>query len=216
MAQRRDEAKKLRHRIVTSSLERNSFSDDTTSETVGQLKQSLGDFEVKQGEDFEVKQGGDIEVKQGGDFEVKQGEDFEVKHEGSIDAMKQEGSQLSVPNKRSNSNESHNMTKQPSPTLIIHDDTVQTSDLATSHDLNKISHDSMMTSRGSMMMSRDASILMLQSLLRGFKARLRYQNMVDQVRHEVYKEYQEMASAARVIQRVWRGYTVRFVSDCYE
>ena len=200
MAQRRDEAKKLRHRIVTSSLERNSFSDDTTSETVGQLKQSLGDFEVKQGEDFEVKQGGD----------------FEVKHEGAIDAMKQERSQLSVPNKSSNSSESHNMTKQPSPTLIIHDDTVQTSDLATSHDLNKISHDSMMTSRGSMMMSRDASILMLQSLLRGFKARLRYQNMVDQVRHEVYKEYQEMASAARVIQRVWRGYTVRFVSDCYE
>ena len=81
------------------------------------------------------------------------------------------------------------------------------------------SRGAVVTSRGAVMTSsydtitsRDVSILMLQSLLRGFKARLRYRNTVEQARQEVYKEYQEMLSAARVIQRVWRGYSIRLIT----
>ena len=68
----------------------------------------------------------------------------------------------------------------------------------------KKSHDASLTAQAD-------SVLRVQSLLRGFKARLRYQNMVDEARQKVYREYQEMVKAALVIQRVWQGYSTRYL-----
>ena len=90
-----------------------------------------------------------------------------------------------------NSREAETKSKVPSSNTKI-----------TSNNTAKKSHDT------SLKLQAD-SVLRLQSLLRGFKARLRYQNMVDEARQKVYREYQEMVKAALVIQRVWRGYSTR-------
>ena len=121
-----------------------------------------------------------------------------------------------IPKPQCNSNEIKRQPDIPAPaSTIVHtshnDDITSRDNMMTSRDNLMTSRDNLMTSRDNMMTSRDTSILKLQSLLRGFKSRLRYKNMVEQARMEVFKEYQGMVLAARVIQSVWRGYCVRSV-----
>lgn len=53
------------------------------------------------------------------------------------------------------------------------------------------------------------SVLRLQSLIRGFSSRLRYKNLVEQRQMQLYREYKRLSVASVLVQRVWRGYTVR-------
>ena len=71
---------------------------------------------------------------------------------------------------------------------------------------------SVMASSAGLMTSSSAvvsSVIKVQSLVRGFRARIRYWNLVDQREAEMYREYREMGGAALLIQRVWRGFSVR-------
>eukprot|EP00116_Pleurobrachia_bachei_P007663 sb/3467925/ len=53
------------------------------------------------------------------------------------------------------------------------------------------------------------SVLRLQSLIRGFSSRLRYKNLVEQRQMQLYREYKRLLVASVLVQRIWRGYTVR-------
>ena len=159
-----------------------------------------------------------VETKQEKKRQEKPEEKREEKHE---DAQKKirivTVEEEKIPKPRCDSNEIKRQPDiLPSPAFTIvhtsHNDNITSRDsMMTSHDNMMTSRDNMMTSRDELTTSRDTSILKLQSLLRGFKSRLRYKNMVEQARMELFKEYQGMVLAARVIQSVWRGYCVRSV-----
>ena len=53
------------------------------------------------------------------------------------------------------------------------------------------------------------AVLRLQSLIRGFSSRIRYKNLVEQRQMQLYREYKRLSVASVLVQRIWRGYTVR-------
>jgi hypothetical protein len=190
LIERQEEAKTFRHHIVNNTLTDLSFSDDTASGTKQNDIQNLETVNVEGNDEMEV----------------------------SLDRERVEKKQGKQPKELCDDGKSIITKEQPQSVAghIIDADTTETAGSVPTHDVSvtsyngvMTSHDGIVTSRDHVITSHDTSILMLQSLLRGFKARLRYKNKVEQVRLEVYKEYQEMVQAAHVIQRYWRGYSIR-------
>ena len=61
------------------------------------------------------------------------------------------------------------------------------------------------------MVNADVGVILVQSLIRGVRARLKFQNLEEKRRIRMHREYLRLDTAARTVQRIWRGYNVRLV-----
>ena len=209
--QRQEEARQLRHIIVTNTLVDLGFSEDATSETEQNEMQKEA-VKVKQrcNQTVVSKQQRDVRESE---TVIKQPSPTPIHANAArtLDSVSSRDVDVTPRGAVMTSRETVVPSREP---VVPSRGAVVTSrePVVTSRGAVVTSRGAVMTSSYDTITSRDVSILMLQSLLRGFKARLRYRNTVEQARQEVYKEYQEMLSAARVIQRVWRGYSIRLIT----